>query len=45
MFLAVAGMLFAIFMLDEVTNLTLKNLDMPTAMDFYRSLGCKYQEF
>ena len=44
-FLAVAGMLFAIFMLDEVTNLTLKNLDMPTAMDFYRRLGCKYQEF
>lgn len=44
-FLAVAITIFAIFMLDEVVNLTLKNLDQPTAMDFYRSLGAKYQEF
>ena len=41
-FLALAITLFALVMLDEITNLTLKNLGQPTAMDFYRSLGWKY---
>lgn len=44
-FLALAISLFAVIMLDEFVNLTLKNLDQPTAMDFYRSLGMEYQEF
>lgn len=44
-FLAVAIGLFSVVMIDEVVNLTLKNLEQPTAMDFYRSLGAKYQEF
>lgn len=44
-FLAVAISLFSVIMLDELVNLTLKNLDQPTAMDFYRSLGAEYQEF
>lgn len=44
-FLAVAISLFAVVMLDEVANLTLKNLDQPTAVDFYKSLGMKYEEF
>lgn len=41
-FLTLAISLFAIIMLDELTNLTLKNLGLPTAMDFYRSLGWEY---
>ena len=44
-FLTLAIVLFSLVMLDEVTNLVLKNLGEPTAMDFYRSLGMKYQEF
>ena len=44
-FLAVAISLFTVVMLDEVVNLTLKNLDLPTAVDFYKSLGLKYEEF
>lgn len=44
-FLTLAISLFAIVMVDEVTNLVLKNLNQPTAMDFYRGLGMKYQEF
>ncbi|MBR6505920.1 putative ABC transporter permease [Candidatus Saccharibacteria bacterium] len=44
-FLVLAISLFTIVMIDELTNLTLKNLNEPTAMDFYRSLGAKYQEF
>lgn len=44
-FLAIAGSLFALIMIDEVVNLTLKNLGEPNAMDLYRSLGWKYQEF
>lgn len=42
-FLALAITLFALVMLDEVTNLTLKNLGLPTAMDFYQSLGWEYR--
>ena len=41
-FLTLAITLFALVMIDEITNLTLKNLDLPTAMDFYRSLGLEY---
>ena len=42
-FLALAIILFAIVMIDEATNLTLKNLNLPTAMDFYQSLGWEYR--
>ena len=42
-FLTLAISLFTIIMIDEITNLTLKNLDLPTAMDFYRSLGLEYR--
>lgn len=41
-FMTLATTLFVLVMLDELTNLTLKNLDLPTAMDFYQSLGLKY---
>ena len=44
-FLTLAISLFTVVMVDELTNLTLKNVGAPTAMDFYRSLGMKYQEF
>ena len=44
-FLALAITLFSLVMVDELGNLILKNLGEPTAMDFYRSIGCKYQEF
>ena len=43
-FLTLAITLFAIVMIDEVTNLTLKNLNMPTAMNFYESLGLVYKQ-
>lgn len=42
-FLTLAISLFVLVMADELTNLTLKNLGQPTAMDFYRSLGLEYQ--
>ena len=41
-FLTLAITLFAIIMLDEITNLVLKNCNLPTAIDFYRSLGWEY---
>lgn len=41
-FLTLAISLFTIVMLDEVTNLVLKNCGLPNAMDFYQSLGWKY---
>jgi len=44
-FLILATTLFVLVMADEITNLTLKNLGQPTAMDFYRSLGLEYQTF
>ena len=42
-FLTLAITLFTLVILDEVVNLTLKNLDLPTAVDFYKSLGFKYK--
>lgn len=44
-FLTLAISLFVLILADELTNLTLKNLNLPTAMDFYRSLGLEYQGF
>ena len=44
-FLTLAIVSFTLIMTDEITNLILKNSGLPTAMDFYRSLGCKYQGF
>ncbi len=44
-FLTLAISLFVLIMADELTNLTLKNLGLPTAMDFYHSLGLEYQQF
>lgn len=44
-FLTLATVLFALVMADELINLTLKNLNLPTAMDFYHSLGLEYQQF
>ena len=44
-FLILAIALFSLVMVDELGNLALKNMNKPTAMDFYRSLGAKYQEF
>lgn len=41
-FLVLAISLFSLVMLDEVSNLVLKNLGQPTAMDFWRGLGLKY---
>ena len=42
-FLTLAISLFVLIMADEITNLTLKNLGQPTAMDLYQSLGLEYQ--
>lgn len=44
-FLTLAITLFSLIMVDEIGNLILKNLGQPTAMDLYRLLGAKYQEF
>lgn len=44
-FLAVVGTMFALVMVDELTNLTLKNLGQPTAMDLYESLGLEYRVY
>lgn len=41
-FLILSISLFSLVMLDEVSNLVLKNLGQPTAMDFWRGLGIKY---
>ena len=41
-FLILAITLFTIVMLDEIGNLTCKILSLPTAVDFYRSIGFKY---
>ena len=38
-FLIIAISLFAVIMIDDLANLTLKNLDMPTAQDFYVKRG------
>ncbi len=42
-FLTLAVSLFTVVMVDDITNLTLKNLDLPTAQDFYKSLGWVYK--
>lgn len=42
-FLTLSIALFSIIMIDELTNLTLKNLNLPTAMDFYQSIGWEYK--
>ena len=42
-FLTLAIVLFGLVMIDEVANLTLKNLDLPTAMDFYEAQGWEYR--
>lgn len=44
-FLILAIVLFSLVMADELGNLIMKNMDQPTAMDFYRSIGMKYQNF
>lgn len=41
-FLTLATVLFVVVILDDVTNLTLKNLGLKTAMDFYELIGFKY---
>ena len=41
-FLTLSITLFVLVMADDITNLTLKNLNLPTAMDFYYSLGWRY---
>ena len=41
-FLILSISLFSLVMVDEVSNLVLKNLGQPTAMDFWRGLGIKY---
>ncbi|MDO4508206.1 MAG: putative ABC transporter permease [Candidatus Saccharibacteria bacterium] len=43
-FLILSISLFSIVMLDEVGNLVAKNSGLPTAMDFYRSQGIKYND-
>ena len=42
-FLTMATVMFVAVVTDDITNLTLKNLGLPTAMDFYESIGFKYK--
>ena len=42
-FLTLTITLFTAVMVDDITNLTLKNLGLPTAMNFYEWLGFKYK--
>lgn len=42
-FLGLAVGLFAVVMVDDIVNLTLKNMDLPTAMNLYESWGWKYK--
>ena len=42
-FLTLAISLFVLFVADEIINLILKNLNQPTAMDLYRSMGLEYE--
>ena len=41
-FLTLTITLFTLVMVDDLTNLTLKNLGMPTAMDLYHNMGWEY---
>ena len=38
-FLTLSITLFSIIMIDDITNLTLKNLSLPTGQDLYRAMG------
>lgn len=42
-FLTLAISLFAVVMVDDITNLTLKNLGLPTAQNFYEAIGWKFK--
>ena len=42
-FLGVAIGLFTMVMVDDIVNLTLKNLNLPTAMNLYESWGWRYK--
>lgn len=42
-FLAMAVTIFTIVMIDDLTNLTLKNLGLPTAQNLYKSWGWVYK--
>ena len=42
-FLTLTITLFTLVIVDDVTNLVLKNLGLPTAMNFYEWLGFKYK--
>lgn len=42
-FLTLAISLFVLVVLDDVVNLTLECLNLPSAMDFYHSLGFDYK--
>lgn len=42
-FLILTITLFSVVMVDEIGNLILKVLDLPTAMDFYRGIGLVYR--
>lgn len=42
-FLTLTITLFTIVMVDDITNLTLKNLGLPTAHNFYQMLGWVYK--
>ena len=42
-FLTLAITLFTIVMVDDITNLTLKNLGLATAQDLYKALGWVYK--
>ena len=42
-FLSIAITLFTMVIVDDITNLTLKNLNLPTAMNLYESWGWKYK--
>ncbi|MBQ3475911.1 putative ABC transporter permease [Candidatus Saccharibacteria bacterium] len=42
-FLILSITLFVLVITDDVTNLTLKNLGLPTAMNFYESIGWVYK--
>lgn len=44
-FIILATSLFILILADEITNLTLKNLNLENAMNFYRSIGIPYQGF
>lgn len=43
-FLTLSITLFTVVILDDLTNLTLKNLDLPTAHRIYRALGWVYKK-